>query len=306
MIGIDPRALAQALGGEARGNRVQAPGPGHSKQDRSLSILIDPYAPDGFLVESFAGDDWRECKEHVRRRLGLPTCPQANCRQGTDRAAVRPPLRHEKQSDADRMRCALSLWSATQPPKGSLVESYLAARGLSLPDEVIRADALRFHPACPFGADRYPAMIALMCDIRTNEPKAIHRTALKPDGSGKLEIPGASSKRMLGPAAGSAVKLIEDAEVTLGLGIAEGIENALTAICAGWSPVWATAGKGLLKNFPVLAGIEALTVFADPEPGGVQAAHQCARRWHEAGREGTVIEPKWAGSDLNDLLGYAR
>jgi hypothetical protein len=306
MIIIDPRALAHALGGEAHGTRIQAPGPGHSNQDRSLSILVDPHAPDGFVVESFAGDDWRDCKEHVRSRLGSTSLDWASGSQRIN-AATRRSSREEEQSDADRTRFALSIWRVARLPKGTLVETYLAARGLSLGHEVIRADALRFHPACPFGADRHPAMVALMRDIITNEPKAIHRTALKPDGSGKAGLSGGRSpKRMLGPARGAAVKLIDDAEVTIGLGIAEGIENALTAICAGWLPVWATGCKGAVASFPVLAGIEALTVISDPEPGGVQAAHQCARRWHKAGREATVIEPKWAGSDINDLLGYAR
>ena len=48
-----------------------APGPGHSPRDRSLSIKIDPGAPDGFVAYSFAGDDPLECKDYVRERAGL-------------------------------------------------------------------------------------------------------------------------------------------------------------------------------------------------------------------------------------------
>lgn len=68
---IDPSALAHALGGEARGNAVFAPGPGHSRHDRSLSITVDPEAPDGFVVHSFANDDPLICKDYVRERAGL-------------------------------------------------------------------------------------------------------------------------------------------------------------------------------------------------------------------------------------------
>ena len=65
--------IAELLGGEvSNGNQVRAPGPGHSPQDRSLSIKIDPAAPDGFLVTSFAGDDAIACKDYVRQKLGLP------------------------------------------------------------------------------------------------------------------------------------------------------------------------------------------------------------------------------------------
>jgi 5S rRNA maturation endonuclease (ribonuclease M5) len=64
------QSLARALGGEVRGNQVLAPGPGHSASDRSLSIKPDPSAPDGFVVNSFAGDDPIACKDYVRSKAG--------------------------------------------------------------------------------------------------------------------------------------------------------------------------------------------------------------------------------------------
>jgi len=65
--------IAELLGGEVRGgNQVCAPGPGHSADDRSLSVLIDASAPDGFVVHSFAGDDALLCRDYVRGRLGVP------------------------------------------------------------------------------------------------------------------------------------------------------------------------------------------------------------------------------------------
>ncbi len=79
------------------------------------------------------------------------------------------------------------------------MEVYLANRGIALTDTIHAADALRFDPSCPFGAKRHPAMVALMRDVLTNEPKAIHRTALKTDGSGRAErVDGQSPKQMLG------------------------------------------------------------------------------------------------------------
>jgi len=50
MMHISPQQLAAALSGEVSGNEVLAPGPGHSPRDRSLSIKIDPGAPDGFVA----------------------------------------------------------------------------------------------------------------------------------------------------------------------------------------------------------------------------------------------------------------
>src|SRR5215203_5552539 len=65
------RNIARALGGDVAGrDRVLAPGPGHSPADRSLQVTLG--GSEHFLVHSFAGDDWRRCRDHVRQRLGLP------------------------------------------------------------------------------------------------------------------------------------------------------------------------------------------------------------------------------------------
>lgn len=69
---LNPTAIAAALGGKARGNQIAAPAPGHSRSDRSLSVLIDPYAPEGFIVNGHAGEDALLLREHVRKCAGLP------------------------------------------------------------------------------------------------------------------------------------------------------------------------------------------------------------------------------------------
>src|SRR5262245_30680784 len=65
-------SLARVLGREVKDNQVLAPGPGHSPKDRSLSVKLDPSAPDGFVVNSFANDDPLKCRDHVRDKAGLP------------------------------------------------------------------------------------------------------------------------------------------------------------------------------------------------------------------------------------------
>ena len=72
-------------------------------------------------------------------------------------------------------------------------------------------------------------MVALVRDIITNEPSAIHRTALTIDGR-KLDRP-----KLLGPSAGGAIKLSSD-YVTNELTIAEGIETTLSAMILGFEP----------------------------------------------------------------------
>lgn len=69
---MDATSIARALNGKVRQGRVYAPGPGHSLKDKSLVVYLDATAPEGFRVHSFAADDWRECLDYVRERLGLP------------------------------------------------------------------------------------------------------------------------------------------------------------------------------------------------------------------------------------------
>ena len=65
-------------------------------------------------------------------------------------------------------------------------------------------------------------MVAAMRSIETDEIVAIQRTRLSPVGQ-KID------RRMLGPAAGAAIKLDADDAVTRRAGIGEGIETCLTA-----------------------------------------------------------------------------
>jgi hypothetical protein len=79
--------LHRKLGGKitrgTNGMQVLCAGPGHSDNDRSLAV--SPAANgDGFIVFSHAGDDVNACKDHVRRKLGLPPFEPGN---GKDQAA---------------------------------------------------------------------------------------------------------------------------------------------------------------------------------------------------------------------------
>jgi hypothetical protein len=63
--------IAEVLGGVVANSQARVPGPGHSAEDRSLSIKLDSAAPDGFVVHSFAGDDPITCRDYVRSKIGL-------------------------------------------------------------------------------------------------------------------------------------------------------------------------------------------------------------------------------------------
>jgi phage/plasmid primase-like uncharacterized protein len=165
----------------------------------------------------------------------------------------------------------------------------------------IAGSVIRHHPACVFGKERHPAMIALMRDIRTDEPRGIHRTALSATGRAIIRD-GKKLKLTLGPIRDAAIKLSADADVGHGLGICEGIETGLSIMAAGWAPVWALGSAGAMARFPVLSGIEALSIFADNDESstGFRSAQACAARWLSAGREAVIYLPKGTGSDWAD------
>jgi hypothetical protein len=125
----DLRTIAHALGGGVCGRSVICPGPGHSRDDRSLLVTPKADAPDGFLVHSFAEDDWQTCRDYVRDALGLGPF------QPGRRIERRPIARRECfGDDTAKQKAALAIWAEARNPLGTVVETYLNGRILDLPD----------------------------------------------------------------------------------------------------------------------------------------------------------------------------
>jgi hypothetical protein len=293
---MDLRSAARALGGEVVGRGIICPGPNHSRQDRSLSILFDASAPGGFTLHSHAGDDFGTCRDHVRERLGISAQVAPKL--------IRAPIKLDNvqlETGSDHMALAMRIWREAQPAAGSPVKAYLASRGLALPDDL--HEVIRYAPACPFAGTRAPAMIALVRNVCTDEPQAIHRTALTLDGQ-KASVNG-RDRLALASLRGGAVKLTADAEVTYCLGVGEGIESVLSMRALpefGSSPVWALLNTAGVTGFMPLPGIESLWIGVDHDPAGEKAANTCAGRWRFAGKEVFLVKANEPGSDLNDIV----
>ena len=227
------------------------------------------------------GADFRD---HVKAALGIavgkPTTPRPTA----------PPIEFTfSPPDPTKIRDALLLWNQGVDPTGTPAETYLRSRHLEL-DDTVCGEVLRWHP-------RLRAMLALFRNIVTNEPQAISRTFLDHEAR-KIE------RKFLGPVRGAAIKLDADEDVLGGLHIGEGIETCLTARMLSLRPAWALGSAGAIAAFPVLNGVECLTILRELDAANKQASDACGMRWHAAGREVVNFLPR-AGKDVNDSVRVA-
>jgi putative DNA primase/helicase len=210
------------------------------------------------------------------------------------------PRRGKDAARADYGAAAVNLWNAGIDPRGTLAERYLASRSLELADDVA-GRVLRFHGACPWRLDdgeieRRPVMLTAFRSIGSDKVVAVHRTLLSDDGR-KLD------RRMLGPVAGAAIKIDDATDIEYGLTVCEGFETGLAGRALGFRPVWALGSAGAIAEFPVLPGIDALTILAETDDSGAnaRALRACGNRWSAAGREIIVVTPR-VGGDMNDAV----
>ncbi len=289
--------IRRALGGKIVGAQVVAPGPGHSSKDASLSIRPTAMNNDGFVVHSYCGDDPIICRDYVRAKLGRPSFKAGR----RDHRIVKPILQRVGEPAATVWAESFhaALWNTAKDPLDTPVQSYLGSRCIDLAPE-LAGDVIRFHKNCPFERERYPAMLCLVRNIVTNEPQAIHRTALSPDGTA-IKRDGKTLRLSLGPVAAGAIKLASDEDVCTGLHVGEGLETCLSALQLGFAPCWSLISVGGISKFPILGGVEALTILEETGEASARAIDECGQRWRDAGREVWVVSPT-SGSDINDSV----
>ena len=204
----------------------------------------------------------------------------------------------ERDDELRRLELAHRLFDEAKP-LGAEAIRYFEGRGIDIgavPDH----GGLRFHPRCPFDGQDKPCLLARYSDAITNKPRGIWRRP----------IDGSSKPKALGPTAGSLVRLWPDDAVEQGLVLGEGVETVLAAATriehrgTLLQPAWATGSAGNMAKFPVLAGIECLTLLVDHDANGAgqAAADECVARWRAAGREVIRLTPEMIDQDFNDVV----
>jgi len=280
--------IAGALVGRRSGSEWMARCPAHDDREPSLSLRD---ADDGrILVRCHAGCDQLRVISELRA-LGL--WPGAASREAP-RQASRADASSEKNPDeAKRRDSALRIWHESSPAAGTLVETYLASRGLRLPSEA----RIRFHPSLRHRlGGEWPAMVALVSDGSSDAPLAIHRTFLARDGSGKGPVD--HPKMMLGPCRSGAVRLAEPGKLLM---LGEGIETCIAAMQSTGHPTWAALSASGLRRIPIPSSVSEVILLADGDEPGEDAALACARRLRQQGRRVRIASAP-SGSDFNDML----
>jgi putative DNA primase/helicase len=187
--------------------------------------------------------------------------------------APKPEIRHEPDEQAARnFEFARRLWQETVPLEDTLGWRYfIEQRKIDLRKLCDLSHALRWHAGVS-------AVVAKMTDAITGKTTGVHRTFLDQNAA-KID------RKMIGKQ--GVIRLTPDEDVTLGLGITEGVEDGL-AILPRWSPIWVATSAGAIKRFPVFSGIDSLTIFADADEVGMAAAIACADNWISSGREARI------------------
>ncbi len=276
------RIIVESLRGTWRQGKGMCCCPAHNDRTPSLSVTLGRKA---ILFHCFAGCS----NEDVIAALDRQGVRSRDLFDGSGAGTI------ERQSHGDFSSNARRLWQSATAISGSPAARYLALRGLLRASEQLRY--LARTPLGPQGAVQFlPAMLAAVTtDIGII---AVHRTFLD-IGSSKLagfERP----KRALGGLGCGAVRLAPPAGGRLGL--AEGIESALSAKQLFGISCWATLGNERFGLVAIPESVRELYLFIDNDAGGALAEQRARKAYAASNRLIHSRVPPSPGFDWNDEL----
>lgn len=234
------------------------------KEGRGTSICNACGARDGMkLALDFTGRSFIEIAPRIDLLLGNlkpdPTKPQAD---------ITPEV---------RARLLREVYAGSRPIEpGDVAHRYLASRRI---EELVYPRALRFHPGLNDGAGGVrPALLAMVGVPGAERFASIHRTFLRSDGGGKAEM--ASPRKMMpGALPDGACVMLSD--WTGGpIGIAEGLETAMSCSALFNLPVWSAINATMLEKWSPPADASEVVIFADNDVShtGAAAAYALGKR----------------------------
>lgn len=273
--------LVHKLGGRWDGDRGMCCCPAHNDRSPSLSVRVGDRS---LLFKCFGGCETIDVLRALRSmRLTVPSDPSAQVAKGEQPAP-----------DAMRDR-AHEIWDQAQPITGGPAARYLLSRGLTT-----FPSALRYHPRTPFGRGRSaryrPAIVAAVAEPRRFT--GLQRLFIEPDGS-SLAMDLEKPKWGLARPIGGAVQLAPAGPV---LGLAEGVETAMSAAFLLGIPVWAALGSERLHQILIPSVVRRLILLPDNDRAGRIAVPRAEAAYADNDFDLGLAWPWAHQNDWNDLL----
>lgn len=244
------------------------------------------------LLERTQGKSFKDLADEVDQLLG-------NAREKEAPKSANSSMRAEREK-------FISCYALMPDLKNTSAAGYLQSRGIfTLP-----AEHIRFCERQPtrkgMEVINFQAMWALATDSK-GQLCYLHRTYL--DGNSKADIlvvkrqTKLQEDNYLDYADSVAIRMFPVAST---LGVAEGIETALSCKQVYGVNTWATINAGFMDKFVAPQGVTHLVVFADTDTSsatGHAAAFACARRNLVANNDVEKVSVRWPDKgDFNDLI----
>lgn len=235
----------------------------------------------------------------VMRMLDLPFIEAVKRIEEYLPSAVFVAPRAKRSVSQDKLR---QWWSNARRLDGDDPASrYLAARKVAIDPW---PSQLRYMPVCTYQHEdgsrtEHPAMLAQFLSPDTSSI-VLHITYLTADGH-KASVPTVRKMAKAPVPKGGAVRLASSAET---MGIAEGIETALSAMILHDVPVWAALNTNNLIAWEPPSHVRHILVFGDSDESlaGQYAAYALGYRLRQSGHRAEVRIPDDMPCDWNDVL----
>jgi putative DNA primase/helicase len=251
-------------------------------------------AGDGFkLIGGIQGLSFKDCRALVLDLAGIEDSQNGFVRTHVEHDAPKVATATRRVLQLVRESCAIE---DCEP-----VQKYLSSRSLwPLP----QGHSLRAHPSVEYWHDkrrvgRFPSLVSTVRDV-AGDLVTVHVTYLEQSGEKLRDFDPRKILSGMTGRDGCAVRLMSHGAT---LGIAEGIETALSAAVLHELPVWSALNTALLQKFEPPKTVERVVIFADRDVAGLDAAGRLMERLQ--GRVKLEIRtPKT--DDWNTALRYAR
>ena len=286
--------IVDALGGDLYdgGSRANIPAPGHSRADRSVSLLL---RNDRVVVHTFGDGDWKGVLDYLRENQLIDA---SNAPRSVAGARAQAALAVVHTSDPRRLEAAKRLWEGGRKLAGTLSERHCRLRYIERP--LPGPDVARHcseTPVSAYGDTRYrcPALMVAIEDAE-GEFTAVEVTYMAQSGRRAQDL--RLSRKTVGPVPPSTAVRIDPAAPEML--VAEGFFTTLSATECFGLPGWALMSARNLKTWVAPEGVRSVLIAADRGHEGAASAEILAARLRQQGVKTWTEFPPEPHGDFNE------